>query len=213
MDTYVSEQEQVEQIRRWWKTNGRSLVAGLVLGLGALAGYRYWDASQAAQAESASLNYEHFMRLAGETKPDAALDAGAAIVAEYPRSIYARLTRLTLARLAVERADYPAAKRELEAVIASEPDGELAHIARARLARILLAENKTTEAEQQLAAIPQQPPRNAELQADALAARGEVAQARVKYLEALARADELGLDRESIQLKLDNLAEAGKSGS
>ena len=46
----------------------------------------------------------------------------------------------------------------------------------------------------------------AELRADVLAARGDVKGARSKYLEALANADKLGLDRDSIQLKLDNLA-------
>ena len=46
MDHYVSESEQVEQIKRWWKDNGRALVFGLVVGLGGLAAYRYWDASQ-----------------------------------------------------------------------------------------------------------------------------------------------------------------------
>ncbi len=46
----------------------------------------------------------------------------------------------------------------------------------------------------------------AELRADVLAARGDIKGARTKYLEALANADKLGLDRDSIQLKLDNLA-------
>ena len=27
---YVSEQEQVEQLKRWWKDNGKALIAGLV---------------------------------------------------------------------------------------------------------------------------------------------------------------------------------------
>ncbi len=37
MDAYVSEQEQVEQIRRWWKNNGNALLLGLALGIGGLA--------------------------------------------------------------------------------------------------------------------------------------------------------------------------------
>ena len=46
MDAYASEQEQVEQIRRWWKNNGTALLLGLALGIGGLGAYRYWDATQ-----------------------------------------------------------------------------------------------------------------------------------------------------------------------
>ena len=41
-DDYYNEQEQWERVKRWIRENGPWLVAGVVLGLGALAGWRWW---------------------------------------------------------------------------------------------------------------------------------------------------------------------------
>lgn len=208
MDAYVSEQEQVEQIRRWWKNNGNALLLGLALGIGGLAAYRYWDATQSARAASASQNYEQLIEMAAAQKIDDAMKAGHAIIEAYPDSVYAKLSGLLVAKMAVEKNDYTQAKAELQRMLDGDGHGELANVARARLARLLLAEGKADEAFKLLGNIPVIDGEDsiAELRADVLAARGDTQGARSKYLEALAAADKLGLDRESIQLKLDNLS-------
>ncbi len=208
MDAYASEQEQVEQIRRWWKNNGTALLLGLALGIGGLGAYRYWDATQSAHAESASQNYEQLIQMAAAQKLDDAMKAGHAIIESYPDSVYAKLSGLLVAKIAVEKNDYGQAKAELTRLLERDGHGQLAQIARERLARLLLAEGKADEASKQLEAVPVVVGADgaAELRADVLAARGDVKGARSKYLEALANADKLGLDRDSIQLKLDNLA-------
>ncbi len=207
MDAYVSEQEQVEQIRRWWKNNGSALLLGLALGVGGLGAYRYWDATQSARAESASQNYEQLIEMAAAQKLDDAMKAGHAIIESYPDSVYAKLSGLLIAKMAVEKNDYAQAKAELQRILDSDGHSQLANVARERLARLLLAENKADEAFKQLEgiAVVNGEDSAAELRADVLAARGDVSGARTKYLEALASADKLGLDRDSIQLKLDNL--------
>ena len=208
MDAYVSEQEQVEQIRRWWKNNGNALLLGLALGIGGLAAWRYWDATQSARAESASQNYEQLIEMAAAQKIDDAMKAGHAIIESYPDSVYAKLSGLLVAKMAVEKNDYAQAKAELQRMLDSDGQGELANVARERLARLLLAEGKADDAFKLLQNIASVDGEDsiAELRADVLAARGDIKGARTKYLEALAGADKLGLDRDSIQLKLDNLS-------
>ena len=56
VDHHLSEKEQIEQLKRWWNENGKSLVAGLVIGIGGLAGYRYWDNVQTVRSENGSIN-------------------------------------------------------------------------------------------------------------------------------------------------------------
>ena len=146
METYVSEQEQVEQLRRWWKSNGQALVLGLALGLGGLAAYRYWDASRDSQAMNASINYEAMVQMTAAQKLDDAASAGRTIIEAYPDTLYARLSGLLLAKIAVQKHDYEAAKKELQALLAADGKGEIADIARTRLARLLLAEGKAEEA-------------------------------------------------------------------
>lgn len=215
MDAYVSEQEQVEQIRRWWKNNGSALLLGLALGIGGLGAYRYWDATQNARAESASQNYEQLIEMAAAQKLDDAMRAGHVIIESYPDSVYAKLSSLLIAKIAVEKHDYTQAKAELQRLLDSDGRGQLANIARERLARVLLAEGKADDAFKMLEAIPVVGGDDAvaELRADVLAARGDTSGARSKYLEALASADKLGLDRDPIQLKLDNLTSSATSKS
>lgn len=57
METYQTEEEQVQAIKDWWKANGRAVIAGLVIGIGAIAGYRYWTNYQTSQSQQASLIY------------------------------------------------------------------------------------------------------------------------------------------------------------
>ena len=207
VDHYTSEDEQVEQIKRWWKDNGRALVAGLVIGIGGLAGYRYWDSVQIARAENASVNYEHFLQMTAEGRNDDALSAGNSIIDAHPGTAYARLSTLVLAKIAVGENDYIQAKKLLQTLIDEADNGEIAYIARARLARILLAEGSIDESSALVAAIPAVDglERFAELRGDISAARGDSQTARTMYLQALSQADELGLERGAVQLKLDNL--------
>ncbi len=46
MEIYNSEEQQVEAIKRFWKENGTAIIAGVVLGLGGLYGWRYFQDQQ-----------------------------------------------------------------------------------------------------------------------------------------------------------------------
>lgn len=215
MEHYASEDEQVEQIKRWWKENGKSLVFGLVIGVGGLAGYRYWDGAETARAENASINYEVMLSMASERRFDDARKTGQAIIDSDPESTYARLSALVMAKLSVDEGDYAAARDLLTPLATQPPSSEIAQVARARLARLELAEGQSAAAAKLLAEIPGDDTgaRFAELRADVHAANGDVSSARALYLEALAQAESLGLERGAIQLKLDNLAASADSDS
>ena len=45
MELYDSEEQQVEAIKDWWKENGKAVVLGVVVGLGGLFGWRYYQDS------------------------------------------------------------------------------------------------------------------------------------------------------------------------
>lgn len=215
MEPYASEQEQIETIKRWWRENGKSLVLGLIIGIGGLAGYRYWDESQRVQAESASSNYAHLLQALNDQKLDEARTTGKAIMEGYPGSSYARLSALLLAKLAVDTDDYARARELLAPLAESDADSEIRHIATARLARLDLADGDSAAAAGRIASIPElgEGMRFAELRADILAAQGDVDAARQLYLEALSKAERLGLERSVIQIKLDNLPPTATSDS
>lgn len=214
MDHYASEQEQVDQIKRWWKDNGKSLIFGLVIGVGGLAGYRYWDASETIRAENASISYEQFLQMVQGQQLEQANTTGQAIIDNYAGSTYARLSALMLAKLAVDAGDNERAKTLLTRLLEDRGDSHINAVARARLARIHLAEGDSTAAAGMMDLIPATADneRFLELRGDVLKAAGDYAGAREKYLMAIAQAEKLGLERGAIQLKLDNLGGAASDG-
>jgi len=209
VEHYSSEQEQIETIKRWWKDNGTALVLGLVVGIGGLAGYRYWDATQTAQAEGASINYEMMLQLLNERRIDDAEKTGLTVIENYPSTPYARMSSLLLAKLAADEGEYDKAKALLGPLADDAKDTEIRAIANARLARLALAQGDVTEAVNRVGAIPREAgsdERFVELQADVMAANGQFDQARALYVKALLQAEQLGVDSSIIEIKLDNLS-------
>ena len=43
MDEFLSEKEQIAQIRQWWGENGMYIIAGLVVGIAGLVGWDPWQ--------------------------------------------------------------------------------------------------------------------------------------------------------------------------
>ena len=76
MEVYLSEQEQIEAIKKWWKENGTAIITGLVLGVAALSGWKYWQSRQQAIAENASTAYQEMLELLAEDKQQQAAATG-----------------------------------------------------------------------------------------------------------------------------------------
>ncbi|NDH10972.1 MAG: hypothetical protein EBY44_04425 [Actinobacteria bacterium] len=58
IDDFYNEDEQWQRVKRWLRENGPWMVAGVVIGLGALYGWRWWEARAQDQAIAASDAYQ-----------------------------------------------------------------------------------------------------------------------------------------------------------
>ncbi len=205
MEQYTDD-ERVEDLKKWWKENGASILIGIALGVIAIFGWRYWLSHRDAQAEIASGAYDAFV--AAVEKPDAgpARQLGQTLIADFPKSPYAALAALRLARLALDGGDHATASRQLEWVIGNARSDELRDIARLRLARVRLAAGQTAEAEKLLESMATASlnAEREELRGDLYLAGNQPDKARTAYAAALAAS---GDDR-LLQLKLDELAVA-----
>ena len=54
---YATDEERVEELKKWWKENGKSVIFGIVLGLSILFGWRWWGDYQLNQSLQASTLY------------------------------------------------------------------------------------------------------------------------------------------------------------
>ncbi|MBK8534332.1 MAG: tetratricopeptide repeat protein [Candidatus Competibacteraceae bacterium] len=200
MEQYTDD-ERVEDLRKWWTENGSSIVIGIVLGLIAIFGWQYWSSYRNAQAEKASQAYDAFVAAVG--KSDAG-SRGQALLTDFPKSSYAVLAALRLAKLALDNGDPATAMQRLEWVIGNAKLDELKDIARLRLAQVQFTTGQLTEAQKLLDSVT-----TASLTAEREALKGDfylagndIAKARTAYAAALAASSGNRL----LQLKLDNLA-------
>ena len=139
METYLTEEERVEALQRWWKDNKSSLFMGLAMGLLIIIGWKYWQGHQQAQREQASLTYHLMGRAIAAKQPEEAVKMGQQLIESYPSTTYAEFARISLAKLKVEAGDLEAAKLRLEEEVKQGHDETLKELARLRLARVLLA--------------------------------------------------------------------------
>lgn len=204
VEDYLTDRDQEEALRNWWRENWKFILAGIVLGLGGLAGYNYWQKYQTAQAEHAGKVYADFQKaLAGNDDAQAGklLDS---LAGEHASSAYTQQGRLLLAKRHADAGRFDEAIKQLRQVVDSSKDEELGRIAQLRLARLLIQTGKHDEALQQLdvekaGAFAAQV---REIRGDALLAKGDAQGARAEYAAALAGDTKGEIDRATVELKL-----------
>jgi predicted negative regulator of RcsB-dependent stress response len=150
VDSYRTEEEQVEALKRWWKENGRSTVLGVVLALGLGFGWQAWQSSREAAAAQASNLYQQMLAaLAAEPQQGAGPARALALRVkdQHRGTTYAQLAALHLARMAVNSGDLAGAEEELRWVLAMADSGsDMQRIAQLRLARVVAARGEPDSA-------------------------------------------------------------------
>ncbi len=207
MDEFLSEAEQWERAKGWLRTYSPWILAGVVVALGGLAGWNWWQERQNRLGVEASARYEQMTDALQKNDPTRAKAVAASLEKDFPDSPYVDQAHFFEARLAVEANDLAKAETLLKGVMDRTKDDQLAYIARLRLARVQLAQNKPDEARATLDAKPAGAfeARFHEVRGDVLFAKGEKSGALKEYLSALAGSDGRSVDTQSLQLKINDL--------
>ena len=207
MSAYDSDEEQVEALKKWWNENGRSILGGIVIGLGVVFGWQAWTQQQEQSATQASLRYEKMGQAIAVGDAESALKQGEMIVTEWPDSGYAAMAALDMAKLKLGRGDADGAKTQYDWVLAHAKDPSLQQLARLRMARVLLSKDDISGAEVIAAKADKDnfAGEFAVLRGDIARAKKDYAAARAAYQDALN--NEVG-NPQLIQMKLDDLATA-----
>lgn len=214
MSVHASEKEQVEALRSWWKENGRSVVTGVLLGVAALVGGKAWFNYQDSQSVNASNIYSQMMAAAStDGQEDQAQAAADELISNYSRSGYAPLAALLLARQAVDAGELAVARAQLQWALDHARSAEVAHIARTRLVRVLIAEQQYTDAEQVLAAVGDSGSfayLYSELRGDLAQAQGRPAAAAAAYREALQQVPPQASSQSLLNAKYESVEASGE---
>lgn len=206
MATHLDDDEDLENIKRWFRENGLALVAGLVIGLGAIGGWEGWKHYRDGRAdEAARLGSDLRTALTAE-RLDEARAIAAQLTERHAGSPYAALGQLQWAQRAVNDGDYGAAASSLAWVAANAHDPGMRELARVRQARVLWQQQQPDAA---LALLGQPGAYLAlaeELRGDIARGQGDRAGARAAYARALAASEESAPTRDLLQQKLADVA-------
>jgi predicted negative regulator of RcsB-dependent stress response len=204
----LEEQEQLAELKAWWRQHGNLIVTAIVaaaLAFSAWQGWRWYQASQAGQAAGV---YESLVRAAQTADAKALRDAAGTLIESYPRTLYASMGALVAARFHFDRNDLKAAKTQLQWVVDKSPSEDFRDLGRLRLAAILLDEKAYDDALKLLDAKhgPAYDAQYAALRGDVLVAKSQPAEARAAYKLALDKATkEQGAFRETVRMRLEAL--------
>ena len=205
METYQTEEQQVEAIKSFWAENGNSLIAGLVIGLGGFVGWNYYQDSELEAQQLASYQYQQTMTEFGAQQGDFRSNTQAFIDAN-SESAYSAFASMALAKDAVEHKDYASAQAHLNKAIELSVNENIKAIASIRLARVQTQLQSYDDALATLA-LPMPESFKAsieEIKGDTFLLQGNKEMARTAYQ---ASADAGGLQANpTLQIKLDDLA-------
>lgn len=151
MESYRTEEEQLEVLKRWWKENGRSIAIGVVIALAGTIGWQSWQSGKTQQQQAASDVYQAMLRSmsAGAASSDDRQGAELAnrLKSEYGSTTYAQFAALHLAARAVGDGELARAEEELRWVLGKAAKGsDTWQVAQLRLARVLAASGQTEQA-------------------------------------------------------------------
>jgi predicted negative regulator of RcsB-dependent stress response len=203
----LTDEEQLQEVKRLLKEYGPVLIIGALLGVGGFFGLRYYHGYQDEQGLKAAAKFNEMAVALQLNDTKKAREVGTVLVKDYPRSAYADQAQLTLGRIEVEEGHGDKAVEPITDVMNNSKDDQLKLIARLRLARVLIDQNKPDDAIKLLddPKVGTFAGRFHEVRAEALKAKKDTAGAVKEYKAALADAETAGADGTLIEMQLADL--------
>lgn len=208
MEEYLSEKEQWDLVKAWLRENGLWIVAGVVVGAALLGGWRWYQDHADDVGAQASAKYTQVLDAFERGDRTKAFVLLGELERDYSSSPYVDQGRLAAARVYVETGDLDKAAAELQTVSDHSKDTELALVARMRLARVQIAQQKADAALATLNGVKPGAfePRYHEVLGDAHYAKGDKAAALKEYLKAKVGDFGGSPDSQQLDLKISDLS-------
>lgn len=205
METFENENEQREAIRNFFAENGKALIVGVVLGIGALVGWRFWSQGQVESARESSLAYDHAISALQAGKPQDLAAAEKFVAAN--NNTYGALASLSLAQKYVADKALDKAEAQLKQGLADAKDDNLKALINLRLARVQVQQKQADAAIKTLDSVKGEgwTAIVADLRGEALLSKGDKQGARDAWSQGAA-SDASPELREMMKMKINNLS-------
>ena len=203
----LEEQEQLDEIKHFWKQYGNAITWVLIVVLGAYAawnGYQYWQRNQAAQAAAM---FDEIEKVAREGDAVKLARSFTEMKDRFASTAYAQQAGLLVAKSLYDSGKLDEAKATLTWVAEKSADAGYASVGRLRLAGVLMDAKAYDEAlkvldtgvAEEFAAL------QADRRGDVYLAQGKKSEAKAQYLKAFKAFDERTDYRRLVLVKLNSL--------
>ncbi|PLR36791.1 hypothetical protein CYR55_11340 [Chimaeribacter californicus] len=205
MEVYTTENEQVNAVRHFFLENGKALAVGVVLGIGALVGWRYWQGHQTEALTEASVSYQKATDALMAKKPE-----GVAATEQFIQANdnnYGAFAALQLAQHFVDLKEYANAEKQLVKAAGLTKDDNLLPLISLRMARLQLQQNKLDDALKTLDGVKGESwaAMSLDIRGDVLVRKGDLKGARDAYSKGIdSKASQA--QQALLRMKLNNLA-------
>jgi predicted negative regulator of RcsB-dependent stress response len=202
----LEEQEQIDELKAWWKQNGKMLSLLLIGVLVAYTAYQGWHYFQNKQAVEASTQYQELI-ISDEKDINSIQTKTAVLMENFSRTPYAARAALFAAKANYQANDTKNAKAKLDWAIKNAKETSVSALASLQLANIL-TEEKDFEGALKLLNAPHDIGFDGlfnDLKGDIFVSLGKSAEAKTAYQEALTKLDPRGKFRVITQQKLEAL--------
>lgn len=201
----LQEQEQLDELKAFWKQYGNLITWVLTLALAGFAALNGWNWWQREQAVKASAMFEEMDRAVQAGEMDKAAQAFNDLKDRFGRTAFAPQAGLALARLQADKGQADAARGTLAWVAAHASDDDLKALAALRLSALLLDAGQLDEAFKQLDAVtsPVFVALVKDRRGDVLMAQGKKSEATQAWLAAWKGLDDKQEYRQVVEAKLN----------
>lgn len=131
----IEEEQEINQLKDWWKENGKTIIVAFILGVGGMFGWRYWQAHQAEQIAQASAQYDALIYSAQQDEQVKKANIEQFVQAN-SKTAYAVFALLDEAKKATEKQDFAAAEVNLNQALTQSQDEVLTSIVALRLSAV-----------------------------------------------------------------------------
>lgn len=206
MANYNNEAEQAAAIKQWWQKNAKPVITGVVVGVGLLTGWQFWQTHQLNQGMAASDRFVELQKVVEAGQVASIVADAEQLLQDYPATVYAVLAARQVAKAMYQQGDKAGARSWLERALASADDVPVMQQAiRMQLAELLIDLQAWQDAEHVLQAAATEETfaaQMAELRGDLAYHQGDLSAARAAYQQA---ADQSREPDTLLTLKISNL--------
>ena len=206
----LEEQEQLDQLKTFWKQYGNVVTWVLIAALAAYAGWNGWNWWQREQAAKSGAMFDQLDKAAQAGDADQAGRVFADMKDRSPRTTFTQQGGLLAAKVQFAKGQTDAALATLAWVAANAPEAEYQTVARLRAAGVMMDQKKYDEALKQLdaATATEFEALVADRRGDVLLAQGRKDEAKAAYTKAWQAMDAKIEYRRLIDAKLTALGAA-----